>query len=68
LDIGEEMVGPGASARRNLRINAWNNAFYNELQAFNSGKLFRSSAPFASQSLAIALEEFEDEVRERTNL
>jgi putative ATP-binding cassette transporter len=31
-----------------VRINAWNNAFYNALQAFNSGELFRSSAPFAS--------------------
>jgi vitamin B12/bleomycin/antimicrobial peptide transport system ATP-binding/permease protein len=24
-----------------VRINAWNNAFYNALQAFNSGELFR---------------------------
>ena len=31
-----------------VRINAWNNAFYNALQAFNSGELFRSSASFAS--------------------
>ena len=40
------MVGLGASARRNLRINAWNNAFYNALQAFNSGELFRQLGSF----------------------
>src|SRR5260370_42208333 len=44
------MVGLGASVRRNriqpgyvyisVRINAWNNAFYNALQAFHSGELF----------------------------
>ena len=40
LDLGKVYIS--------VRINAWNNAFYNALQAFNSGELFRSSAPFAS--------------------
>jgi putative ATP-binding cassette transporter len=31
-----------------VRINAWNNAFYNALQALNSGELFASSTPAAS--------------------
>jgi putative ATP-binding cassette transporter len=30
----------------NVRINAWNNAFYNALQAFNSGELFRQLGTF----------------------
>src|SRR6201987_609279 len=29
-----------------VRINAWNNAFYNALQAFNSGELFRELGTF----------------------
>jgi vitamin B12/bleomycin/antimicrobial peptide transport system ATP-binding/permease protein len=29
-----------------VRINAWNNAFYNALQAFNSGELFRQLGIF----------------------
>jgi hypothetical protein len=29
-----------------VRINAWNNAFYNALQAFNSGELFRQLGTF----------------------
>ena len=29
-----------------VRINAWNNAFYNALQAFNSGELFRQLSTF----------------------
>jgi vitamin B12/bleomycin/antimicrobial peptide transport system ATP-binding/permease protein len=29
-----------------VRINAWNNAFYNALQAFNSGELFRQLGRF----------------------
>jgi putative ATP-binding cassette transporter len=29
-----------------VRINAWNNAFYNALQAFNSGDLFRQLGTF----------------------
>ena len=29
-----------------MRINAWNNAFYNALQAFNSGELFRQLGTF----------------------
>src|ERR1700751_2995134 len=29
-----------------LRINAWNNAFYSSLQAFNSGELFRQLGTF----------------------
>jgi putative ATP-binding cassette transporter len=50
------MVGPWASARGDrarswqgyisVRINAWNNAFYNALQAFNSGELFRQLGTF----------------------
>jgi vitamin B12/bleomycin/antimicrobial peptide transport system ATP-binding/permease protein len=29
-----------------VRINAWNNTFYNALQAFNSGELFRQLGTF----------------------
>src|SRR5260370_14850713 len=29
-----------------VRINAWNNAFYNALQSFNSGELFRQLGTF----------------------
>ena len=29
-----------------VRINEWNNAFYNALQAFNSGELFRQLSTF----------------------
>ena len=29
-----------------VRINAWNNAFYNALQAFNSGELIRQLGTF----------------------
>ena len=29
-----------------VRINAWNNVFYNALQAFNSGELFRQIGAF----------------------
>src|SRR6201987_6522649 len=29
-----------------VRINAWNNAFYSALQAFNSGELFRQLGTF----------------------
>jgi vitamin B12/bleomycin/antimicrobial peptide transport system ATP-binding/permease protein len=29
-----------------VRINAWNNAFYSSLQAFNSGELFRQLGTF----------------------
>jgi putative ATP-binding cassette transporter len=39
-----------------VRINAWNNAFYNALQAFNSGELFRQLGAFCILvALAIAM-------------
>src|SRR6202521_5352168 len=38
LDFGKVYIS--------LRINAWNNAFYNALQAFNSGELFRQLGTF----------------------
>ena len=33
-----------------VRINAWNNAFYNALQAFNSGELFCQLGTFCIPS------------------
>src|SRR3984957_3826963 len=38
LDLGKVYIS--------VRINAWNNAFYNALQAFNSGELFRQLGTF----------------------
>jgi len=38
LDLGKVYIS--------VRINAWNNAFYNALQAFNSGELFRQLGSF----------------------
>ena len=38
LDLGRVYIS--------VRINAWNNAFYNALQAFNSGELFRQLGIF----------------------
>jgi vitamin B12/bleomycin/antimicrobial peptide transport system ATP-binding/permease protein len=38
LDLGKVYIS--------VRINAWNNAFYNALQAFNSGELFRQLGIF----------------------
>ena len=35
-----------------VRINAWNNGFYNALRALNSGELFASSTPAASWSFS----------------
>jgi putative ATP-binding cassette transporter len=38
LDLGRVYIS--------VRINAWNNAFYNALQGFNSGELFRQLGTF----------------------
>jgi ABC-type uncharacterized transport system fused permease/ATPase subunit len=38
LDLGKVYIS--------VRINAWNNAFYNAVQAFNSGELFRQLGTF----------------------
>jgi putative ATP-binding cassette transporter len=38
LDLGKVYIS--------VRINAWNHAFYNALQAFNSGELFRQLGTF----------------------
>ena len=38
LDLGKVYIS--------VRINAWNNAFYNALQAFNSGELFGQLGTF----------------------
>ena len=38
LDLGKVYIS--------VRINAWNNAFYNALQAFDSGELLRQVGTF----------------------
>jgi ABC-type uncharacterized transport system fused permease/ATPase subunit len=46
LDLGKVYIS--------VRINAWNNAFYNALQAFNSGELFRQLGSFCILVASIA--------------
>jgi ABC-type uncharacterized transport system fused permease/ATPase subunit len=36
-----------------VRINTWNNPFYNALKAFNSGELFRQLGSFCILVVAI---------------
>jgi ABC-type uncharacterized transport system fused permease/ATPase subunit len=46
FSIYREQHWVGINPWISVRINAWNNAFYNALQAFNSGELFRGLGTF----------------------